>query len=309
MDILLTISLFGTEIDFSSVMESVLKWLSSNGLRILLLLILAAIGLKIGRLVVDRIFSRFVRGDGIEAEKRSDTLASVMKYVVTIVLLSVVLVMILGEFGVKIGPILAAAGVLGLAVGFGAQHLVQDVFSGFFILLEDQIRVGDVVTISGHTGLVEKVNLRMTILRDLSGNVHYIRNGMIDVVTNMTKDYSRYVFEIGVAYREDIDDVIKVMKEVDEELRADEEFGKHILEELEIMGLDEFADSAIVIKARTKTRPSSQWLIKREYLRRLKKRFDELDIEIPFPHITLYMGQDKNGSAPPIHAKIDKTVD
>lgn len=305
MDLLLTITVLGTNVDLSHVADRVLGWLSSNGLRILLILILAGIGLKVGRLAVDRIFNRFVRGEGIEAEKRADTLASVMKYVVSIGLLALILVMILGEFGVKIGPILAAAGVLGLAVGFGAQHLVQDVFSGFFILLEDQIRVGDVVTISGHTGLVEKVNLRMTILRDLSGNVHYIRNGMIDVVTNMTKDYSRYVFEIGVAYREDVDEVITVMKQVDAEMREDEKIGGEILEDLEIMGLDAFADSSIVIKARTKTKPSSQWKIKREYLRRLKKRFDELDIEIPFPHITLYMGQDKDGSAPPLHAMLE----
>jgi small conductance mechanosensitive channel len=140
----------------------------------------------------------------------------------------------------------------------------------------------------------------MTILRDFSGNVHYIRNGMIDIVTNMTKDYSRYVFEIGVAYREDVDEVFSVIKKVDEDLRADPEFKDLILEPIEIMGLDQFADSALVIKARTKTIPIKQWKVAREFNRRLKKAFDAADIEIPFPHVTLYMGQDKKGQAAPL---------
>ena len=208
--------------------------------------------------------------------------------------------MILGEVGIEIGPIIAAAGVVGLAVGFGAQSLVKDIISGFFILLEDQIRVGDVVQIAGKGGLVEKVNLKMTILRDLAGNVHYVPNGTIDVVTNMTKDFSRYVFDIGVAYREDVDEVIEVIKQVDESLRNDPAFEKDILEPIEILGLDQFADSAVVIKARTTTKPIKQWSVAREFNRRLKKAFDEQDIEIPFPHVTLYAGQPKEGQAPPI---------
>jgi moderate conductance mechanosensitive channel len=209
--------------------------------------------------------------------------------------------MVLKKFGIEIGPILAAAGIVGLAVGFGAQSLVKDVISGFFILLEDQIRVGDVVQIAGKGGLVEKINLKTTILRDLAGNVHYVPNGQIDVVTNMTKDYSRYVFDIGVAYREDVDEVIEVIKEVDEEMRNDPAYKDDILEPIEILGLDQFADSAIIIRARTTTIPIKQWRVGREFNRRLKKRFDERDIEIPFPHVTLYMGQDKQGQSPPLH--------
>ena len=216
-----------------------------------------------------------------------------------------VLKQILEELGVEIGPILAAAGVLGLAVGFGAQSIIKDIISGFFILLEDQIRVGDVVKIAGKGGIVENVNLKMTTLRDLSGNVHYIPNGEIGVVTNMTKGYSRYVFEIGVAYREDVDEVIEVIKLVDESLRNDPEFGSDILEPIEILGLDQFADSALIIKARTKTKPIKQWRVAREFNRRLKKKFDEKDIEIPFPHITLYMGQDKQGQSPPVHVSLE----
>jgi small-conductance mechanosensitive channel len=212
--------------------------------------------------------------------------------------------MILAELDIQIGPVLAAAGVVRLAVGFGAQHLVQDVISGFFILLDDEIRVGDMVQIADKSGSVERLNLRMVVLRDLSGNVHYVRNGKIDVVTNMTKDYSRYVFDIGVAYREDVDEVIKVIQQVDEELRNDPAFGPDILEPMEILGLDQFAESAIIIKARTK--PIKQWNVAREFNRRLKKTFDEKDIEIPFPHVTLYMGQDKTGEAAPLNVALDR---
>ncbi|MEN6337151.1 MAG: mechanosensitive ion channel family protein, partial [Phycisphaerales bacterium] len=147
--------------------------------------------------------------------------------------------------------------------------------------------------------------LRMVVLRDLSGNVHYVRNGKIDVVTNMTKDYSRYVFDIGVAYREDVDEVIRVIRQVDEEFRSDDQFSPDVLEPLEILGLDQFADSAVIIKARIKTRPCKQWSVGREFNRRLKKRFDEKNIEIPFPHVTLYMGQDKAGQAPALKLAMD----
>jgi len=216
--------------------------------------------------------------------------------------------MVLAELKIQIGPVLAAAGVLGVAVGFGAQHLVQDVISGFFILLDDEIRVGDVVRIADRGGLVERVNLRMVVLRDLSGNVHYVRNGKIDIVTNMTKDYSRYVFDIGVAYREEVDEVIEVIKQVDEELRSDPAFGPDILEPIEILGLDQFAESAVIIKARTKTKPIKQWGVAREFNRRLKKRFDEKNIEIPFPHVTLYIGQDKTGHAAPLSVAMEREM-
>ncbi len=168
-------------------------------------------------------------------------------------------------------------------------------------MLEDQIRVGDVVEIAGKGGLMEKITLRMIVLRDLAGNVHYVRNGQINLITNMTKEYSRYVFDIGVAYREDVDKVIEVIQQVDEGLRGDPEFKDDILEPIEILGLDQFANSAVIIKARTKTKPIKQWRIAREFNRRLKKKFDEKNIEIPFPHITLYMGKDKEGQSPPLN--------
>lgn len=283
----------------------VMGWLLTSGLRILLIVALTLIALKAAHFVSTRMFTFTKKERDGEFQKRVDTLSSVVRYVLVIAIVLVAAVMVMGEMGIKIGPILAAAGIVGLAVGFGAQSLVQDVISGFFILLEDQIRVGDVVQIADKGGLVERLNLRMTILRDLSGNVHYVRNGQIQVVTNMTKEYGRYVFDIGVAYREDVDHVIEVIKSVDEELRNSPEFRDDILEPIEILGLDQFANSSVVIKARTKTKPIKQWAVGREFNRRLKRRFDEEGIEIPFPHVTLYMGQDKNGQAPPLKVEVD----
>ena len=243
-----------------------------------------------------------------EYKKRVETLSSILHNLLTGVVVIVALIMILGELNIKVGPVLAAAGVVGVAIGFGAQLFVRDVISGFFILWDDQIRIGDVVQIAGKGGLVERITLRMTILRDLAGNVHFVRNGEIDVVTNMTKDYSRYVFEVGVAYGEDVDEVIEVLKQIDEELRNDSEFAKDILEPIEILGLDQFADSAVIVKARTKAKPIRQWAVGREFNRRLKKRFDEKDIEIPFPHLTLYVGQDKDGQAAPLNVAMRESA-
>lgn len=293
-------------IDFNNIWQEMLSWFSASGLRIVLILIFIFIAFKISKILSNRIFAPFSKVKlEPEMQKRADTLGSLVRYILSISILAVGIIMILGELGIDIGPIIAAAGVVGLAVGFGAQHLVQDIISGFFILMEDQIRVGDVVEVTGRGGLVERVNLRMTVLRDLSGNVHFIRNGQIDVVTNMTKEYSRYLFNIGVAYREDVDEVIEVIKKIDEDLRQDAEFKDDILEPIEILGLDEFADSAVVIKARIKTLPIKQWRIGREFNRRLKMKFDELGIEIPFPHRTVYIGQDKTGDSPALRVKTE----
>jgi len=282
-------------------LKKVLDWLFSSGLHILLVIILTWIAVKIIKKLSGRLIQLVAqqKDDG-EFQKRMQTLGAMVRYVLLFAVIAVAVMIVMKELGIDIGPVLAAAGIVGLAVGFGAQSLVKDIISGFFILLEDQIRVGDVVNIGDKGGLVEKVSLRTTVLRDLAGNVHYVPNGHINVVTNMTKDYSRYVFDIGIAYREDVDEVIKVIKGIDEELRSDPEFKDDILEPIEILGLDQFADSAVVIKARTTTLPIKQWKVGREFNRRLKKRFDELNIEIPFPHVTLYMGEGKDGSSPPL---------
>jgi len=291
--------------DIKGLLTLSADWLLSSGIRIAIIIIMMFITLKLAGVLSRRLFAPFKK-DKLEAEmqKRADTLSSLLKYILSVSIVVIALIMILGEFGIKIGPILAAAGIVGLAVGFGSQQLVQDVISGFFILMEDQIRVGDVINIAGKGGLVEKITLRTTTLRDLAGNVHFVRNGHIDIVTNMTKEFSFYVFDIGVAYRENVDEVIDVIKKVDEELRNDTEFSGDIIEPIEIMGLDKFADSAVVIKARIKTKPIKQWQIGREFNRRLKMAFDAKNIEIPFPHMTVYMGQNKDGQAPPLHVNM-----
>lgn len=287
--------------DFHAYSEKVIEWLLTSGLKVVFILFLAVLAFKAKKVLSTRLISVIVKQkEDQEFQKRTQTLGSIVRYAVTAVILIVASMTILQQFGIEIGPLLAAAGIVGLAIGFGAQSLVKDVISGFFILLEDQIRVGDVVKIAGKGGLVERVNLRTTILRDIAGNVHYVPNGQIDVVTNMTKDYSRYVFDIGVGYREDVDEITEVIKQVDEELRNDPEYKDDILEPIEILGLDQFADSAIIIRARTTTAPIKQWRVGREFNRRLKKKFDERNIEIPFPHVTLYMGQDKKGQSPPL---------
>ena len=225
-----------------------------------------------------------------------------MRKALLLVLIVIVSLIALSELGIHIGPLLAGAGIIGLAVGFGAQKLVQDVITGVFILLEDSVAVGDVVTVAGIGGLVEDLSIRSIRLRDLSGSVHTVPFSSVSTVTNMTKLYSYYLLDIGVAYRENTDEVAEVCRQIVEQMRAEPEFAPEILEPLEVLGVDQFADSAVIIKARIKTRPIKQWMVGREFNRRMKKRFDELGIEIPFPHHTLYFGVDKEGKAPALQA-------
>jgi small-conductance mechanosensitive channel len=290
--------------DWSQLLQKAIEWVVTSGLRILLIIILTLVILRVAKFVSNRVFGFSAKATDLEFKKRMDTLSSITSHIVFVAILFVSAIIILGELGVEIGPVIAAAGIVGVALGFGAQSLVQDVISGFFMLLEDQIRVGDVIQVGDKGGVVEKITLRTVVLRDLSGNVHFIRNGQIQVVTNMTKEYGRYVFDIGVAYKEDVDHVIEVVKRVDEELRGNPGFKDDILEPIEILGLDKFADSAIIIKARIKTKPIKQWAVGREFNRLLKKRFDEEGIEIPFPHVTLYIGQDKQGNLPPFEVSM-----
>ncbi len=228
--------------------------------------------------------------DTVEAEKRILTLTSIIHGLIKIILWVIFVMIILQKFGINIAPILAGAGIIGLAVGFGAQELVRDFISGFFIILENHIRSGDVAIINGTGGLVEKIEFRTTTLRDFSGVVHIFQNGKIIDISNMTKDWSAMVFDIGVAYKENPQVVMDLMKQVGDELQNDPEYKDKIIEPMEIFGLDKFADSAIIIKARLKTKPIQQWTVGREYRKRLKYAFDQHNIEIPFPHTTVYWG-------------------
>jgi small conductance mechanosensitive channel len=277
---------------------------------VLVILILMLLALRAARMVSTRLFAVFQKRKGdTEFMKRADTLRSVVRYILNLTIVTVALVMILGELRIDIAPVLATAGIVGLAVGFGAQTLVQDVIAGFFILLDDQIRVGDVVEIAGKSGLVEKVDLRMTTLRDMSGNVHYVRHGKIDFVTNMTKDFSNFVFDIPVAYHEDVDRVASVIQKVHEDLRGDPSFSHDIIAPMEMLGLDRFTESAIILRARTTTRPIQQWRVAREFNRRLKMAFDEKNIEMPFREITVHMAHDRKGGFPRFAAEAHGNAD
>jgi small-conductance mechanosensitive channel len=287
--------------NFSAILTAIKNWALTTGIKIALVVVFTLILIKVIKVISNRLSSGFLeKSEDEESKKRAKTLTSVIKNFLIILVLVVATITIIGQLGIEIAPLLATAGIAGVAIGFAGQSLIKDIINGFFLLLWDQIRVGDYIQISDKRGLVEMINLKMTIIRDFNGNVHYIPNGSIDVVTNMTKDYSRYLFEIGVAYREDVDEVIDVIKEVDNEMRKDPAFKEDILEPIEIFGLDKFADSALIIKARTTTKPIKQWRVAREFNKRLKKKFDEKDIEIPFPHRTLYIGQDKEGKAAPL---------
>ena len=277
-------------------LELAWKWLITSGAKILAIVIISFILIRVVKLFVKRSKKRMVERtrEDIEMAKRTETLAGLVEKTVKALVLIAAALMVLESLGINIGPLLAGAGVVGLAVGFGAQSLVKDVISGFFILLENHMNVGDVVDIAGRNGVIESINLRVTKLRDYSGAVHIIPNGQIAVLTNMTKEFSRAVFEIGVAYKENVDEVMQVMKDVAEDMASDPDFKDRIYGPMEMSGLDSFGDSSVNIKARIETQPREQWAVAREYRRRLKNVFDEKGIEIPFPHVTLYMGEGEN---------------
>ena len=244
--------------------------------------------------LADAAIERYLRGlagGGIRAR----TLLPLLRKALLVVLSVVVLLTLLSELGIQIAPLLAGAGVVGLAVGFGAQRLVQDVITGFFILVEDAIAVGDVVSVAGLSGVVEDLSIRSIRLRDIAGTVHTIPFSSVGTVSNMTRGFAFFVADIGVGYGEDVDHVAQVCTAIVEEMRADERFRYDILEPLEVLGLDRFADSAVIIKARIKTRPIRQWAVGREFNRRMKKRFDELGIEIPFPQRTVHLATATSG--------------
>ncbi len=281
-----------------------------SGLRILLIVIVGWVILILIQKLIRTFRTHLIQNhlDDPEEAKRAETLGRVFRYIASVIIWLVVGIVILGELGIAIAPILGAAGVVGLAIGFGAQSLVKDYFTGIFLLLENQLRQGDVVEAGGKSGIVEEVTLRYVQMRDYEGNVHYVPNGGITTVTNMTRGYAQAVIDVGIAYREDVDQALRVMRDVGTELRADPAFASKILEDIEIAGVNEWGDSAVILRCRFKVAPIEQWGVRREYLRRLKYAFDAADIEIPFPHLTVYAGQLKDGSSPPF-AHLSKNTD
>ncbi|AEQ53502.1 mechanosensitive ion channel domain-containing protein [Pelagibacterium halotolerans] len=236
---------------------------------------------------------------GATARKR--TLFALMRNALTIALIVITLMFVLSEIGINIAPLLASAGVLGLAIGFGAQKLVQDIITGIFIQLEGAIDVGDVVAVGGISGVVERLTIRSVSLRDVEGSYHIIPFSSVDTVTNFMRGFSFAVIDMGVGYRENVEDARQAMLDAFEELRADPEYKNAIIDDFEWMGVNAFGASEVVLRARIKTLPGKQWGVKRAYNGIVKRIFDARDIEIPFPHQTLYFGVGKDGKAPPMH--------
>lgn len=269
-------------------------WLLGSGLRILIIALLTYLIVRViaaaSRRLEDTV-SHESSPDMQEQFKRARTLSRLVRDALTAIVMVIAGLMVLRELEVDVMPILTGAGIVGLAVGFGAQTLVKDLISGFFLILENQVRVGDVARINGTGGLVEAINLRTVVLRDLEGIVHIFPNGSIETLANLTKDFSYAVIDVGVAYKEDPDSVIAVLGEIGAELAADPHYQLNVLEPLEILGVDGFEASQVTIKIRVKTLPLKQWEVGRELRRRIKRTFDARGIEIPFPHLSVYFGE------------------
>lgn len=263
---------------------------ATAGLRIVAIVAVAWVAVVVGQHAVRKLRVRIAnRFDDREAVQRAETIGRVVRYLIAVVVSIVAGMLVLGELGVSVAPILGAAGVVGLAVGFGAQSLVKDYFTGFFLLLENQIRQGDVVKLGEHSGLVEELTLRYVRLRDYDGHVHFVPNGRVGSVINMSRGFAQAVIDAGVAYTTDLDAAMAVMHDVAAELRRDPAFAERILDDLELAGVDRWADSAVILRARLRVRPLEQWAVRREYLRRLKAAFDRAGIEIPFPQMRLHL--------------------
>ncbi|MDP2970360.1 MAG: mechanosensitive ion channel family protein [Deltaproteobacteria bacterium] len=274
------------------------SWLTTSGIKIIGILIGLVILSQMSRWIAKWMEKFVYEKDPLrasEAKKRVHTLGNILRHAFLIVITFVAVLMILGELGIQLGPLLATAGIGALAIGFGAQSLVKDVISGFFIILENQYRIGDVIEVSGVSGLVESVSLRRTVLRDLRGRVHTIPNGEIKVVSNLSKEWSRSVLDIGISYSEDIDKVIDLLSQIGKELESEEPYKSAILESLQILGVEKFDEFQLVIRMMVKTAPLKQWEVERELRRRIKIRFDEKGIQMPFPHQVLIWGEPKKG--------------
>jgi len=273
--------------------KTITAWLTTSGMKILGILIGLMILSQMSKWIV-RWMEKFVPEkdplQAVEAKKRAHTLGNTLRHALLITISFVAILMILGELGIQLGPLLATAGIGALAIGFGAQSLVKDVISGFFIILENQYRIGDAIEVGGVSGLVESVSLRKTVLRDLEGKVHTIPNGEIKIVSNLSKEWSRSVLDVGISYREDVDQVIDLLSQIGRELEAEEPYKSAILGSLQILGIEKFGESQLIIRMMIKTVPLKQWEVGRELRRRIKNRFDEKGIEMPFPHRVLFWG-------------------
>jgi small conductance mechanosensitive channel len=286
------LTIAGYRTGFGNNPEAILRWLLDAGLRIAVIGVGAYLVIRIGSAAAGRFEREMSRGTGldvIERTKRAQTLGRLLQKTLTVLVFGIAALMVLRELDVDITPVLTGAGIVGLAVGFGAQTLVRDIISGFFLIVEDQVRVGDVAIVNGQGGLVEQLNLRTIVLRDLEGTVHVFPNGEVKTLANKTKDFSYYVIDIGVEYGEDIDRVATAIRDAAQSLQDDPAFQPHILEPLEILGVDAFEASQVTLKARIKTVPLKQWEVGRELRKRIARIFKERDITIPFPQMSLHV--------------------
>lgn len=261
-----------------------------QGLRIAGLSIGAWIAVRVAKGSIARLQRKLLQrqqseNDASQSEdaRRIETLARLLEQAAVVGLWSVAIILVLGEAGIAVGPLLAGAGIAGVAIGFGAQNLVRDVISGFFLILENQVRVGDAATVNGASGVVERITLRTIVLRDASGTVHVFPNGLVSNLSNGTTGWSACAIEVGVSYGADTDAVLKVMKQVGEELKNDARIGPLMIADIELAGIDRFAESSVVMKGRIRTKPGKAGEVKGEYLRRVKKAFAMNDIEMPYP--------------------------
>jgi small-conductance mechanosensitive channel len=261
--------------------------LLANIIDVILIAIIAWVISIIVRKLIVMIEKRMIASTSVEDKKRVNTLSRVFRYISSIIITAIAVISILGELGVSVAPLLATAGVAGIAVGFGAQSLVKDYFTGFVMLMENQIRQGDIIEVAGKSGIVEEVTLRYVRLRDYEGAVHYVPNSSISVVTNRTRNFAYAVTDISVSYQSDLDKVYAVMNEVAEQMRQSVEFQTKIQDKLEIAGVESLSDSAIVIRSRIKVSAQYQGQIRREFQELLKKAFDKHQIEIPYKHLVI----------------------
>ena len=274
------------------------QWFATDGLRIALIIFLGWVATRISRqwlprLVRSATFGQTTADDHEEMMKRANTLSAVFVGTANVLIILATTFIVLTELSVPIGPVLGGFGIAGIAVGFGAQHLVRDLINGIFILWENQYRKGDVVNIAGIAGLVENMNMRRTVLRDLDGKVHVIPHGDVSTTTNFTKYWSRVNLNVGVAYKESLDEVIKVLNRIGDEIAQDPYFGLLIITPPQVLRVNSMDDSAITIKMLGDCKPLKQWEIMGELRKRIKQEFDDAGIEIPFPHQTLYWGVDQ----------------
>jgi small conductance mechanosensitive channel len=270
--------------------------------RILLALIVAAILVQLINVSSRRLEAYMRRRSDLlpsDGQKRLQTVQNAFRYLAFVLIGLVVVTVILRELGIDLGPLFAGAGIAGIVIGFGAQNLVRDFFTGIFVMLENQYRVGDWIQIGNASGAVTKVTLRITRLRDGDGNQHIIPNGQITQVTNFTKEWARAVLDVGVSYSENVDRVMEVLEDVGREIAEDPDFAPFITSPLQVMGVQDLGESAVVIRIRFSTDPDQRWAVQREMRRRIKNRFDAEGIEIPFPHRKIYMGQAHENPAPP----------